>query len=188
MNVSHLIFRRLLIHREMSMMNKTMKCQIQHKRRLQRSERWTKQQMCYSRCCPKLLHHMRVHYDLMMKHNNSSHVLLWASAEWISSRWGWLACAKARGRNCWRRKMVKEIFTCVLPVRSPSCSQRNETCLMERRCYCDRWWSASRTFATRQWPCYYSCKVEESIGWMRKLRDNGGNSHRFSSWWCGFSQ
>ena len=44
-----------------------------------------------------------------------------------------------------------------------------------------------RTSAKGQRLCFCSHKVWESTGWIRKLRENGGTSHRFSSRWRGFA-
>ena len=129
-------------------------------------------------------------------------------------KWGWLAYVKVTRRTRWRRKTVKGIST--LHLVCPKCmllSERDETCRMEKvyefqcRCCSDRWGSApthrcrlrdlshamgwhrqKRSSAKGQRLCFCSHKVWESTGWMRKLRENGGTSHRFSSWWRGFAQ
>ena len=59
-------------------MNGTTKCQSRHDSRVQRSERRsrrTKMQKSYGHRCRWLLRHMRVHYDPVMKHKNSSYAL-----------------------------------------------------------------------------------------------------------------
>ena len=70
MNILH-----LMVHHELSMMIKTMKCQSQYKRRVLKSERWTKQQKSYGYLYPQLLSLMRAQHDERMKYAGTAHVV-----------------------------------------------------------------------------------------------------------------
>ena len=173
----------LLTHHELSMMIKMMKCQSQHKRRVLKSERRTRQQKSYGHLYTITTFSHANPHDSRMKHTSSSHGLRYKPesqgrelkhlemSPFCFFKRGWPTCVEEMRKTVDDEKWRRTILLRTSFVQDARRFQRNNTCdtgntdELRRSCYSDRWKSASthRCKSQKSLPCNGETQTETHI-------------------------